>query len=497
LISRAMVTAGNRGDALDLIRESSAAPTITVKQREATHVGSRYEGSVSISTGRREGKGMYVYPNSFFTYEGDWLDGKKHGRGRLSFGDGGYYEGDFVQGEIVGQGSQTWKDDTVYTGQFVAGERHGFGRISLGDGSSYDGAWEWNKYSGQGELTTANGDCYIGAFKGHKYHGKGVLTQPSTDRRYEGQFEAGLFKGEGELKEGGDAFVYVGQFEANKMCGQGKGIDTPSGIAYVGTWDANEPTGRSEAWDLATVPSHERANESLLLFSEGMREEASDQQGPAAADPKAKAKPKAKGKAKAEEEVEEDRGPELQLMAGEPFPEVVLRLVDSEKKPFPSESGRRWKVTMFRERKVPNEEDPAEMDILRREVRFGDLRVEYVDPLDAEAAPPKAPSPEPKGKAAPKKGGKAVAETPEPPPVEEEDAEPEPEIYSGESSMDGTIGEEGEVIIGNNEAWKLPVHLLPMIYWLRIEDTTEGVSGESFCQLLPVLEFPVRVKVPE
>jgi len=466
-----------------VIPESFAAPTIGIKQREVTHVGSRYEGSVSIATGRREGQGTYMYPNSFFTYEGEWLDGKKHGRGRMDFGDGyGYYEGDFCEGEILGQGAQCWRDGTVYTGQYVSGERHGQGSMDRSDGSSYNGSWQWNKYAGEGELNLPNGDCYIGAFKAHKYDGKGVLTQPGTDRRYEGLFEAGLFQGVGELKERGGAFVYTGEFVANDMCGSGTGTDTASGIAYTGRWQANQPSGRSAAWDLVASADSERAGESFLPGSEALREEAGDQQSPAAVDPKAKAKPKAKAAASPTPGEGEDVGLELELFVGQPIPQVVLRLVDSEKNPFLGEAGRRWKVTMFRERQVPKEDDPAEMDTIRREVRFGDLRKNYKDPLDPEPAA----VPDPKGK----------APSP-PPPAEEDEATPESEPYNGEASMDGVVGAEGEVVIGNSEAWLLPSHLLPLIYWLRIEDTTEGVSPESFCQLLPPLEFPVRVKVPE
>lgn len=470
--------------------ESYAAPTIDVNQREATHVGSRYEGSVSIATGRREGKGKYIYPNSFFTYEGEWLDGKKHGRGRLNLGnDGDYYEGDFNQGEIVGQGTQRWRNGTVYNGAFKNGERHGEGTIQWANRSSYNGAWAHNKYSGEGTLSFPNGDGYVGQFKSHKYHGSGVLTQPGADRRYEGSFEAGLFEGKGSLRARGGAFVYEGEFKANKMCGRGRGHDTSCGIAYDGTWAEDKPTGCSAGWDVAAPSSHEKAGESFLVMAETIREEAAEQANPALADPKAKAK--AKGKAapkKGEAPPEEEPAPEgplLELTLGQPLPEVVLRLVDGEKNAFPGESGRRWKVTMYRERMVPKEDDPAEMETIRREVRFADARVNYVDPLDAQEA---AADPKAKAKA------KAAA-SPEPPPEPAED-EPAEKPYEGEASVDGAVGEDGTIVIGNSDVWKLPAHLQPLIYWLRVEDTTEGIDDSSFCQLLPPLEFPVRVVAP-
>jgi hypothetical protein len=49
----------------------------------------------------RHGQGTYVYPNSFFKYDGLWEHGLQQGRGTLSFGDGGRYVGEFDHGEIT------------------------------------------------------------------------------------------------------------------------------------------------------------------------------------------------------------------------------------------------------------------------------------------------------------------------------------------------------------------------------------------------------------
>ena len=32
-------------------------------------------------SGKRHGYGKYTYPNSFFVYEGQWVNGEKHGEG--------------------------------------------------------------------------------------------------------------------------------------------------------------------------------------------------------------------------------------------------------------------------------------------------------------------------------------------------------------------------------------------------------------------------------
>jgi len=54
-------------------------------------------------------------------YEGDYIDGKKEGKGKLTFADGSYYEGEFKQmrfvgmASITGQMESTTKDPGVTT----------------------------------------------------------------------------------------------------------------------------------------------------------------------------------------------------------------------------------------------------------------------------------------------------------------------------------------------------------------------------------------------
>ena len=85
---------------------------------------------------------------------------------------------------------------------------------------------------------------------------------------------------------------------------------------------------------------------------------------------------------------------------------------------------------------------------LRRPVNFGDQRVSYVDPLDeAEGAPKKSGS-----------GGKGKGT-----PLPDEPLEP-PKV--GEEHLEGIIGS-GGALLGGQEEWLLPVHLVPGIYWLR------------------------------
>ena len=52
-------------------------------------------------------------------YEGDFVDGKKTGKGKYTWADGNVYEGDYVDGKKTGKGKFTWADGNVYEGDFV------------------------------------------------------------------------------------------------------------------------------------------------------------------------------------------------------------------------------------------------------------------------------------------------------------------------------------------------------------------------------------------
>ena len=54
-----------------------------------------------------------MYPNAFFQYEGNWVNGKKHGHGVFTMGDGSSYEGSFVDGEMTGDGVRRWADGSM------------------------------------------------------------------------------------------------------------------------------------------------------------------------------------------------------------------------------------------------------------------------------------------------------------------------------------------------------------------------------------------------
>jgi hypothetical protein len=55
-----------------------------------------------------------------------------------------------------------------YEGEWVDGKRHGFGTYQYATGASYTGEWSENKKNGQGVYISENGRTFAGAFQKDK-----------------------------------------------------------------------------------------------------------------------------------------------------------------------------------------------------------------------------------------------------------------------------------------------------------------------------------------
>ncbi|XP_018592023.1 MORN repeat-containing protein 1-like [Scleropages formosus] len=207
----------------------------------------------------RDGFGVYVYPNSFFRYEGQWRMGKKHGRGKFIMKDGSFYEGDFVDGEIEGNGVRYWaRTGDSYSGQFHCGELHGFGVMEYGSGHRYEGQFSYGLREGHGVLSDKVGHRYEGSFHENKKHGEGKMKFRNGDR-YEGDWLLDQRQGHGVMRYR-DGSVYEGQWRNNLFNGQGK-MTQSSGVVYEGLWMNGRPCCEC-GFEVISYPLMERAFES-------------------------------------------------------------------------------------------------------------------------------------------------------------------------------------------------------------------------------------------
>lgn len=163
--------------------------------------GEIYEGEWVANL--RHGRGIFVQPSKGIRFEGEWVDGKQKGsgvlfmekvkckmeglwngeqllRGRVTMKDGTVLEGEFKNGKLHGRGKQSSPDGnkkqkknrkklvlrpllllgTVYEGEFINGERYGVALIRWKDGSFYKGTVKNGLANGRGIHWLANGSRY-------------------------------------------------------------------------------------------------------------------------------------------------------------------------------------------------------------------------------------------------------------------------------------------------------------------------------------------------
>lgn len=146
----------------------------------------KYEGE--FSEGIMHGYGRLEVPISNIgraTYLGNWVQGKRQGRGTywngkgnlyigqwqndLRHGVGTYvvnlprwtdnlytefwmqqntenYTGDFVNDHYSGQGTYRWQSGSKYTGGFFANEKHGYGTFYYETGTARQQLWEYGRF---------------------------------------------------------------------------------------------------------------------------------------------------------------------------------------------------------------------------------------------------------------------------------------------------------------------------------------------------------------
>ncbi|EKX51869.1 hypothetical protein GUITHDRAFT_92528 [Guillardia theta CCMP2712] len=158
-------------------------------------------------------------------YEGEWKDGKQHGKGTFKSADGGgVYQGEWMNGVKHGRGKSSSSDGHVYDGEWRNNKKEGRGKHVRPDGSSYDGEWKNDKKHGKGTYKYTNGDYYEGETKNGLKHGYGIF-KASNGARYEGEWVEGKKHGQGTYTSN-QGKVYKGKWKDDRPC---DAPDTASG----------------------------------------------------------------------------------------------------------------------------------------------------------------------------------------------------------------------------------------------------------------------------
>ena len=113
-------------------------------------------------------------------YDGEWKDGMRHGKGRMTYSDGDIYDGEWMEDKGHGQCTYIRHDGHKYVGGWGENGSCGQGtRSGIWDGS--------NLIQGSGVLRYDDGSWYDGEIRSNLRHGKGVYTLA------DGTVQTGLF----------------------------------------------------------------------------------------------------------------------------------------------------------------------------------------------------------------------------------------------------------------------------------------------------------------
>ena len=242
---------------------------------EGTYIGER-------KNGKKHGRGKMTY-SSGSVYIGNWKNDKKEGQGRMDYSSGsnyvgewknglmdgkgrmnsrfGIYEGEWKEGDKHGKGKMEYRSGRVYEGEWKEGFKHGKGKMKYRNGSVYDGQWEEGEKHGKGKMEYNDGDIYDGEWREGEKHGYGESVEYWEEDTYGEDNEKKLvYKGEHKYgyKNGkGVGMYYNFDFEWIKYEGdwiddvkEGRGIMTwSSGRQYTGEFKNHKKHGRGTEYN--------------------------------------------------------------------------------------------------------------------------------------------------------------------------------------------------------------------------------------------------------
>lgn len=174
--------------------------------------GSIYEGGM-VGT-LRSGIGKMTYKNGD-VYEGTFLENKMNGQFTVTFANGNSYVGGMVNDEYSGHGVLTFANKSVsyvYEGDFANGMKNGKGKMTYSDGKVYEGYFENDKKNGQGRMDYNEESFFEGTFK-NDLREKG-LYRFENGAEFNGTFEQNdeniMFEGTYKYRNGG---TIVGKYD--------------------------------------------------------------------------------------------------------------------------------------------------------------------------------------------------------------------------------------------------------------------------------------------
>jgi hypothetical protein len=124
--------------------------------------GDTYNGEWSDN--KRNGRGVFIFANGN-KYDGEWRDDKKHGRGICTLANGNKYDGEWKDDNAHGQGIFTYFNGDEHQGEYKNGKKNGHGVFTWANGCKHEGEYKDDKRSGHGTYTWSSGEKFVGEFE--------------------------------------------------------------------------------------------------------------------------------------------------------------------------------------------------------------------------------------------------------------------------------------------------------------------------------------------
>ncbi|XP_031589653.2 ankyrin repeat and MYND domain-containing protein 1 isoform X1 [Oreochromis aureus] len=122
---------------------------------------SNHRGGARVGREISEGIGVQEWPDGS-KYEGEFVNGLKHGKGRYSWTNGEYYEGSFYKDYKHGDGLYCWPTGQKFIGKFYLNRREGYGQQVFSDGAVFQGLYHMDQRFGPGVLKYPDGREDVG-----------------------------------------------------------------------------------------------------------------------------------------------------------------------------------------------------------------------------------------------------------------------------------------------------------------------------------------------
>ncbi len=193
--------------------------------------GSVYTGF--FLNGNYDGVGLLEERGGKRTYQGQFFEGRRHGKGLQKFEDGSMYEGEYQMGRRHGQGK--WSSTTIlFEGNWELDVFHGRGKLTeaVSGRVLFEGQWKYGRREGKGYATYADGTKYTGGFVGDLRDGIGVMENATVGWKFGGDWSKGRRHGNGEFVT--PNYKYAGEWVQDRRTGQGKERFSESHTSFEG-----------------------------------------------------------------------------------------------------------------------------------------------------------------------------------------------------------------------------------------------------------------------